>query len=79
LSRQIKAELNQGPGIMTTTSLSSDVTTKRQLLKELNQEFFPARTALNQAAIALDHASKALDASYQRKRARILNGHHDDD
>ena len=59
---------------------SSNVTTKKQQLKELNQDFFPARTALNQAAIALDHASRALDASYQRKRAAILNGHeHDDD
>ena len=62
-----------------TLTTASTTTTKSRQLKELNQEFFPARTALNQAAIALDHASKALDASYQRKRARILNGHHDDD
>jgi hypothetical protein len=57
---------------------SSSPTRVKQQLKELNQEFFPARTALNQAAIALDHAMKALDTSYQRKRAHILNGHGQD-
>jgi hypothetical protein len=54
------------------------ITTKKQQLKELNQEFFPARTALNQAATALDHAMKALDTSYRRKRAQILNGYGQD-
>jgi hypothetical protein len=91
LARTIEAELKsiQGPGstMTDTTTFSTGtsterITTKKQLLHALNQDHFPTRTAMNQAAIALAQASKTLaramkefDASYYRKRADILNGH----
>jgi hypothetical protein len=64
----------EGPGTMTnilTPSRESSASAPGERITTKKQQ-------LNQACIALDHAMKALDTSYQRKRAQILNGHGQD-